>query len=204
MALDSKRGSVQDTRMALSMRIVAVERHRGKHYVCRGITRSINHLGKRLRRKPLVGIHGNNLRSTRSGKPSTQARATRRILDVNQIDVNIPAGGNFERMAHTRSDVATHNDNLQIIEVLVLDALERTHRIAGRTFYHKDHRKSRMRATSNQIIRPLDSNESNRGSWYTPAIKAMRHRLYCTPRTDVAHAQLTDERCLRTVHQTLP
>ena len=186
------------------MRIVAVERHRGKHYVCRGVTRSINHLGKRLRRKPLVGIHGNNLRSTRCGKASTQARATRRILDVNQIDVNIPARGDFERMTYARRNVATHDDNLQIIEVLVLDTLERAHRIAGRTFYHKDHRKSRMRTTSNQVFRPLDSNKSNRGSWYTPAIKAMRHRLYCTPRTDVAHAQLTDERCLRTVRQALP
>ena len=204
MVLDSKRGSVQDTRMALSMRIVAVERHHWEHYVCRSVTRSIKHLGKRLRRKPLVGIHGNNLRSTRCGKASTQARSTRRILDVNQIDMNIPAGGNFERMAHTRSDIATHDDNLQIIEVLVLDALERTHRIAGRTFYHKDHRKSRMRTTSNQVFRPLDSNESNRGSWYTPAIKAIRHRLYCMPRTDVAHAQLTDERCLRTVRRALP
>ena len=34
---------------------------------------------------------------------------------------------------------------------------------------------------SNQVIRPLDSSESNCRSWYTPAIKAMRHRLYCTP-----------------------
>ena len=143
--------------MTLAMSIVAVERYRWYHHICRGIARDINHLGKRLRSKPLVGMHHNDLRPARGGKAGVEARATRAIFDVNQIDVNIPVCGNFERMAHARRNVATNYDNLQVIEVLVLDTLERTHRIAGRTLNNKDHRKSRMRTTSNQVFRPLDS-----------------------------------------------
>ena len=190
--------------MAFSMCIIAVERHRGEHYVCRSIARDIDHLGKGLRSKPLIGVHSDDLRAARDSKTGTKASAALRVLDVNQINMDVPVGSNLKRMAHTGRSIAANNDNLQIVEVLVLDTLERTHRIAGRTFYHKDHRKSRMRATSNQVIRPLDSNESNRGSWYTPAIKAMRHRLYCTPRTDVAHAQPTDNGCRRTTRRALP
>ena len=196
--------SIQDARMALSMCIIAVERHRGEHYVCRSIARDIDHLGKGLRSKPLIGVHSDDLRAARGSKTGTKTSAALRVLDVNQINMDVPVGSNLKRMAHTGRSIAADNDNLQIVEVLVLDTLERTHRIAGRTFYHKDHRKSRMRATSNQVIRPLDSSESNCRSWYTPAIKAMRHRLYCTPRTDVAHAQPTDDRCRRTTRRALP
>ena len=115
-----------------------------------------------------------------------------------------PACGNFERMAHARRNVATNDDNLQVIEVLVLDALERAHRIAGRTLNNKDHRKSRMRTTSNQVFRPLDSAKSNRRSWYTRAIKATSRLTCCTPRTDVAHAQLTHSMCQARTRRALP
>ena len=117
--------------MALTMSIVAVERCRGNHHVCRSIACNIDHLGKGLRGKPLVGVHGNYLQSTRGGKTGLETCSARRILDVDQIDVNISAGGNLERMAHTRRDIAEYDNNLQIIEVLILDALERAHRIAG-------------------------------------------------------------------------
>ena len=186
------------------MSIVAVERCRGNHHVCRSITRNIDHLGKGLWGKPLVGVHGNNLQSTRGGKTGLETCSARRILDVNQIDVNISAGGNLERMAHARRNVATNHDNLQVIEVLVLDALERTHRIAGRTLNNKDHRKSRMRTTSNQVFHPLDSAKSNCRSWYTRAIKATSRLTCCTPRTDVAHAQLTHSMCQVRTRRALP
>ena len=190
--------------MALSMCIIAVERHRGEHYVCRSIARDIDHLGKGLRSKPLIGVHSDDLRAARGSKTGTKTSAVLRVLDVNQINMDVPVGSNLKRMAHTGRSIATDNDNLQIVEVLVLDTLERTHRIAGRTFYHKDHRKSRMRATSNQVFHPLDSTKSNCRSWYTRAIKATSRLTCCTPRTDVAHAQLTHSMCKAQTRRALP
>ena len=143
--------------MTLAMRIVAIERHRGEHNVCRSIARDIDHLGKGLRSKPLIGVHSDDLRATRGSKTGTKTSTALRVLDVNQINMDVPVGSNLKRMAHARRNVATNHDNLQVIEVLVLDTLERTHRIAGRTLNNKDHRKSRMRTTSNQVFRPLDS-----------------------------------------------
>lgn len=140
------------------MRIVAIERHRGKYDICRGLTSDIEHCQKRVRRKPLIGAHCDNVSPARSGKTLAKASSARRIVNVYQIDVNISARGNIERMTNARRSVATCNDNLHIVEVLVLDAFECTHRVAGRTLHNKDHRKSRKRATSKQVIHPLDSN----------------------------------------------
>ena len=150
--------SIQDARMALSMCIIAVERHRGEHYVCRSIARDIDHLGKGLRSKPLIGVHSDDLqsRARQQNRHEDKRRASRPRRQSNQYGCPCRQQLRSE-WSHTGRSVAADNDNLQIVEVLVLDTLERTHRIAGRTFYHKDHRKSRMRATSNQVIRPLDS-----------------------------------------------
>lgn len=95
-------------------------------------------------------------------EPREAAKPARRqapgtVLNINQINMNISVGSNFERMAHTSYHAAANDDNLQIVEVLVLDALESAHRITGRTLNNQDHRKSRMRTTSNQVFRPLDS-----------------------------------------------
>ena len=143
--------------MALAVSIVAVERNRGEHDVSRSVAGAFDHLRKGLRRKPLIGIHRNDLGAARSREAGTQAGTERWILNINQINMNVSAGGNFERMAHTGYHAAANDDNLQIVEVLVLDTLESTHRIAGRTLNNQDHRKSRMRTTSNQVFRPLDS-----------------------------------------------
>ncbi len=150
-------------------------------------------------------FHSDDLRAARGSKTGTKTSTALRVLDVNQINMDVPVGSNLKRMAHTGRSIAADNDNLQIVEVLVLDTLERTHRIAGRTFLPQGSPKvagCEPRRTKYTV--PLDSSESNRGSWYTPPIKAMRHRLYCTPRTDVAHAQPTDDRCRRTTRRALP
>ena len=82
--------------MALSMCIIAVERHRGEHYVCRSIARDIDHLGKGLRSKPLIGVHSDDLRAARGSKTGTKTSAALRVLDVNQINMDVSVGSNFE------------------------------------------------------------------------------------------------------------
>ena len=49
-----------------------------------------------LRRKPLIGIHRNDLGAARSRKAGTQAGARHWVLNINQINMNVSAGGNFE------------------------------------------------------------------------------------------------------------
>ena len=148
---------VQNSGMTFAVNIVAIERNRGKHDVSRSVAGALDHLRKGLRRKPLIGIHRNDLGAARSRKAGTQAGARHWVLNINQINMNVSIGSNFERMAHTSYHAAANDDNLQIVEVLVLDALESAHRITGRTLNNQDHRKSRMRTTSNQVFRPLDS-----------------------------------------------